>query len=291
MEQKEVAVLESFLDKITMAFWPRFNIIFDDNVRSIKECEPNKNDLRLLQQRASLNTPHFTTIRVASYMTAILVLNAEKQQQILTSRIEQLRTAFQKLLLRFANKIELEMSRSVWLINNYSIVLAAMNKEDKIGQTRTYQVFSDSLRTLSKQYIEEELKQHLGPWIGFTVNTEEKLQKSRSTQIDLSQIEKIARNFKANWKSKLAVAMNNIRSNFALNVDATITQQIGEEELFRNQKQIKRQFLQQLLVYHSRFGTVVDQIFANQGRSPQIQALLVPINTMKYEVREFWDNK
>merc|ERR1712154_118413 len=111
--------------------------------------------------------------------------------------------------------------------------------------------------------IEEELKAHLSRWIGFTVSTEEKLSKNDKTKIDMTSIASIAKEFKLNWKEKLKVAMANIRSNFALNVDATITEQIGQEELFRNQKQIKRQFLQQLLVYHSRFGTVVDQIFAN----------------------------
>eukprot|EP00483_Globobulimina_turgida_P013610 UN13636 len=74
LEQKQVSCLEAFFDKINMAFWPRFNIIFDDNVKSIRQCEPNKADIRTLNNmtRTSLNVPHFTTIRVASNITAIL---------------------------------------------------------------------------------------------------------------------------------------------------------------------------------------------------------------------------
>ena len=271
-----------------MAFWPRFNIIFDDNVKSIKDCEPNKNDIRLLNSKKALNTPHFTTIRVASYITAILILNAEHKQQILTSRIEQLRAAFQTLLLRFADRIEDQMSRYIYLINNYSIVMATMNKEMNIASNNTYRVFNNSLHKLSEQYIEEELKQHLSRWIGFTVSTEEKLSKNDKTKIDMTSIASIAKEFKLNWKDKLKTAMANIRSNFALNVDANITEQIGQDELFRNQREIKKKFLQQLLIYHARFEKVVNQIFKNQGRDPQIQALIVPINTMKYDVKAFW---
>eukprot|EP01084_Bolivina_argentea_P291342 500704_1 len=87
LELKQVNILESFFDKINMAFWPRFNIIFDDNVASIKLCEPNKTNIRNIKY----NTPHFTTIRVASYITAILTLNIQKKQQILIDRIELLR--------------------------------------------------------------------------------------------------------------------------------------------------------------------------------------------------------
>jgi len=286
LEQKQVPCLEAFFDKIIMAFWPRFNIIFDDNVKSIKECEPTKSDCRLLNQRKSLNTPHCTTVRVASYITAILTLNVDNKQQILTQRIEQLRCAFQTLLVqRFADRIEDGMARFIWLINNYSIVIAIMNKEMNIATTKTYRVFSEALNKLSNQYIEEELKQHLSRWIGFTLTMEQKLSNDEKTKIDMSQLESVAREFKTNWKEKLKVAMNNIRENFALNVDATITQQIDEKELFRNQKVIKKKFLQQLLVYHARFEQVVSKIFANQGRNSQIQALIVPGNTMKYDVK------
>merc|ERR1719242_34044 len=281
LEEKQVSCLESFFDKINMAFWPRFNIIFDDNVKSIKDCEPNKGEVRLLNSRKALNTPHFTTIRVASYITAILILNVEHKQQILTSRIEQLRAAFQTLLLRFADRIEDQMSRFIYLINNYSIIIATMNKEMNIATTNTYRVFNNSLHKLSEQYIEEELKAHLSRWIGFTVSTEEKLSKNDKTKIDMTSIASIAKEFKLNWNDKLKTAMANIRSNFALNVDANITEQIGQDELFRNQREIKKKFLQQLLIYHARFEKVVTQIFKNQGRNPQIQALIVPINTMK----------
>merc|ERR1712228_985695 len=155
LEEKQVSCLESFFDKINMAFWPRFNIIFDDNVKSIKDSEPNKGDIRLLNSRKALNTPHFTTIRVASYITAILILNVEDK-----------------------------MSRFIYLINNYSIIIATMNKEMNIATTNTYRVFNNSLHKLSEQYIEEELKQHLSRWIGFTVSTEEKLSKNEKTKID-----------------------------------------------------------------------------------------------------------
>ena len=289
LELKQVSCLESFFDKINMAFWPRFNIIFDDNVLSIKQCEANKQDIKILNMDSSLNTPHFTTIRVASYITAILILNIEKKQQILISRIENLRTEFQKLLLRFADKIENSMNRDIWLINNYSIIIATMNKEINISSTNTYRKFNEALDNLSDKYIDSELKQHLSRWIGFTTTTETKLENDKKTKIDISQIESIAKEFKINWKQKLQIAMKNIRNNFALNVDATITQQIGHDELFRNQKEIKKKFLRQLLVYHSRFESVVNKIFQNQGRNPQIQALMVPGNTMRYDVKALWD--
>eukprot|EP01083_Nonionella_stella_P200861 735196_1 len=289
LEKKQVSCLESFFDEIVQAFWPRFNIIFDDNVKSIETCEPNKADMKLLNANRSLNTPHFTTIRVASYITAILTLNIAQKQQILSIRIESLRVAFEKLLLRFGDKIENQMSRYVYLINNYSIIIATMNKEINITSTKTYMVFNDSLNQLSQRYIDEELKLHLSRWIGFTLTTEQKLAKDANTKIDMTSILSIAKEFKLNWKQKLKIAMNNIKSNFALNVDANITEQIGQDELFRNQREIKKKFLQQLLIYHARFETVVHQIFANQGRNPQIMSLLVPVNTMKYDVKAFWD--
>ena len=130
LAQKQMTVLEAFLDKLTMAFWPRFNILFDDNVASIKQLEPTRYKLRL-------NTPHFATMRVASYMAAILALNAAEQQQILTDRIEQLRVAFTRMLQRFADGVEEERARLVWLINNYSVVVAAMHAHD-VAQSATF---------------------------------------------------------------------------------------------------------------------------------------------------------
>merc|ERR1712087_722071 len=124
------------------------------------------------KMRPSICTPHFATVRVASYMTAILVLNAAEQQQILTDRIEQLRVAFTRMLQRFADALgagseDAEMHRLVWLINNYSLCVATMrNAQTDIAQTAAYKVFADSLEKLSRSYIELELKAHLGRWIG-----------------------------------------------------------------------------------------------------------------------------
>eukprot|EP01084_Bolivina_argentea_P093598 168323_1 len=136
------------------------------------------------------------------------------------------------------------MNRFIYLINNYSIIISYMNKEINICATKTFQCFNNSLNKLSEQYIEQELKIHLNRWISFTITIEEKLNRDKKTKIDLSHLKSIAKEFKQQWKNKLKIAMNNIKSNFALNVDANITQQIGQDELFRNQKEIKKKFLQ-----------------------------------------------
>src|SRR5258708_1198397 len=124
MVERKVACLEPFFDKLNMNFWARFKFVFEENVRSIEVLEPSRKQISIMK---GSNPPHFVSIRFATYASGILMLNEDKQQAILNECIRQLHSAWEKLLNRFAEKIEDEKCRTVFLITNYSVVVSAMN--------------------------------------------------------------------------------------------------------------------------------------------------------------------
>ena len=103
-------------------------------------------------------------------------------------------------------------------------------------------------------------------------------------------MESVAREFKTNWKRAVERSIQNVQSNFIPNVEASIAQELGNENLLKNSKRILSKLLAQLMVYHERFQQVVKQVSANQGKNNNVQQALVHESDLKYEIRRYWED-
>ncbi|ETO06499.1 Vacuolar protein sorting protein, partial [Reticulomyxa filosa] len=264
--------------------WARFKIVFEENVQSIEILEPPR------KQSVSKGSspPHFVTVRFATYVSGILVLNEEKQHAILNECIRQLRSAFERLLSRFADKIEEEKSRIVFLITNYSVVVSAMNTQ-ALDKSKMCKEFSDNLARMEDEYIEMELKEHFTRWIGFMSTTETKLHSEPKTKVDMSQILSIVKNFNETWQRALNNAVRNVQENFTPNIAASLAQEVGNEELFKISKDVLKRMLSQVLLYHSRFSKLVERLMSNQGRDSEVLKYMVPEHVIRGEMKAYWN--
>eukprot|EP00494_Astrolonche_serrata_P023362 UN23620 len=127
MNGRNLKCLNAFFDRMNMKLWPRFKIIFDDNLGSLRHFKITKDDLKILQ--TSQSSIHFTTLRYANFVNGLLLLNRQKNDdsianaRYITSNLTVLREEMETLLSRLANHIQIPKKKCVFLINNYDVIV------------------------------------------------------------------------------------------------------------------------------------------------------------------------
>ena len=105
----------------------------------------------------------------------------------------------------------------------------------------------------------------------------------------MSQVDSVIMEFKNNWEKAVSFAIKNVQSNFVPRLDASIAKELGNEDILQNEKDVKKTLLSQLLMYHQRFSQVIRDISSNQGRTQIMSNHMVPENTLKYEIKKYWN--
>ncbi|KDO18214.1 hypothetical protein SPRG_16386 [Saprolegnia parasitica CBS 223.65] len=121
--------------------------------------------------------------------------------------------------------------KCVFLINNYDLVTSVVT-ERKITSDETAK-FDELLMGQRDKFVEEELVTWYGPLITFVQQTE-----ARGVAPDGAKVDRITKDFNANWKSGIDKMNGNVMKFFSN---------------FRNGMEILKQVLTQLLLYYTRF--------------------------------------
>ncbi|KAM7532161.1 hypothetical protein LguiB_035571 [Lonicera macranthoides] len=95
MSQRLIPCLDSYFDKVNISFWPRFKIVFDMHLNSLR----NANVKTLWEDDVH---PFYVMRRYAKFTASLIQLNFEYGDGQLDLSLERLRLAVDDLLVKLA---------------------------------------------------------------------------------------------------------------------------------------------------------------------------------------------
>ncbi|RZR81610.1 hypothetical protein BHM03_00007877 [Ensete ventricosum] len=151
MFRRRIPCLDSYLDKVNISLWPRFKMVFDMHLNSLR----NANIKALWEDDVH---PHYVMRRYAEFTASLVHLNVEYGDGQLDLNLERLRMAVDDLLVKLAKAFAKPKSQTVFLINNYDMTIAIL-KEAGTGGGKL------------QEHFEELLKSNIGVYVVSTQST------------------------------------------------------------------------------------------------------------------------
>ncbi|VAI18799.1 unnamed protein product [Triticum turgidum subsp. durum] len=159
MFKRRIPCLDSYLDKVNMSLWPRFKMVFDLHLSSLR----NANIKTLWEDDVH---PHYVTRRYAEFTASLVHLNVEYGDGQLDLNLERLRMAIEDLLVKLAKMFPKPKMQTVFLINNYDLTIAVLKEAGTEGG-KTQLHFEEVLKSNIAIYVEEVLLEHFSDLIKF----------------------------------------------------------------------------------------------------------------------------
>ncbi|CAH9093868.1 unnamed protein product [Cuscuta epithymum] len=263
MSRRRIPCLDSFLDKVNIALWPRFKMVFDSHLNSLR----NANIRTLWEDDVH---PHYVMRRYAEFTASLIHLNVEYGDGQIELNMERLRMAVDDLLIKLAKLFPKPKQQTVFLINNYDMTISVLKEAGPEG-SKFQQHFEDLLKNNTALFVEEILLEHFSDLIKFvkTRGSEEPSSGSqRPPAITASEVEPIVKDFASRWKGAIELMHNDVItsfSNFLCGMD------------------ILRAALTQLLLYYTRLSDSMKRIAGGTALNKD----LVSISSIMYEIRKF----
>ncbi|XP_009779058.1 vacuolar protein sorting-associated protein 52 A-like isoform X1 [Nicotiana sylvestris] len=261
MSRRRIPCLDSYLDKVNIALWPRFKMVFDLHLNSLR----NANIRTLWEDDVH---PHYVIRRYAEFTASLIHLNVEYGDGQLELNLERLRMAVDDLLVKLAQMFAKQKQQTVFLINNYDMTISVLKEAGPDGG-KIQQHFEELLKNNTSIFVEELLLEHFSDLIKF-VKTRGSEDPSIGTErpITIAEVEPIVKDFASRWKAAIELMHNDVItsfSNFLCGMD------------------ILRAALTQLLLYYTRLSDCIKRI--NGGST--LNKDLVSISSIMYEIRKY----
>ncbi|KAL3686247.1 hypothetical protein R1sor_004269 [Riccia sorocarpa] len=307
MSRRRVPCLDAYFDKLNLLIWPRFKLVFDMHLNSIRSANVRtlwEDDVR----------PHYVTRRYAEFAASLLHLNKDYGDgQVLDLNLERLRVAVDDLLVKLARMFRPQKQQTIFLINNYDMVLAVL-KETGTDGGKTQQQFEDLLKSSSTVFVvwapllsyiflrqrmshlkhvsgleldallspsnigntldieifqEEELREHFEKLIAFVkTRAGEDAGASNPQPITLEEVEPLVKDFAVRWKGAIEIMHKDVITSFSNFV-------CGME--------ILRAALTQLLLYYTRLSDCLKRVTG----AAELGKDVVSISTIMYEIKKY----
>ncbi|AQL06057.1 Vacuolar protein sorting-associated protein 52 A [Zea mays] len=145
MFKRRIPCLDSYLDKVNMSLWPRFKMVFDLHLNSLR----NANIKTLWEDDVH---PHYVTRRYAEFTASLVHLNVEHGDGQLDLNLERLRMAIEDLLVKLAKMFSKPKLQTVFLINNYDLTISILKEAGTEGGK-------------AQQHFEEVLKSNIAIYV------------------------------------------------------------------------------------------------------------------------------
>ncbi|ERN07272.1 vacuolar protein sorting-associated protein 52 A isoform X1 [Amborella trichopoda] len=261
MSRRRIPCLDSYLDKVNISLWPRFKMVFDLHLNSLR----NANVKTLWEDDVH---PHYVMRRYAEFTSSLLHLNVEYGDGQLDLNLERLRMAVDDLLVKLAKTFLKPKDQTVFLINNYDMILAVLKEAGTEGG-KTQQHFEELLRSNISIYVEELLLEHFKDLIRFVkTRAGEETTSNSENPVTAAEVEPLVKDFSSRWKAAIELMHKDVItsfSNFLCGMD------------------ILKGALTQLLLYYTRFSECVKRI----GGGSSLNKDLVSIASIMYDIRKY----
>ncbi|KAK9134139.1 hypothetical protein Syun_013469 [Stephania yunnanensis] len=261
MSRRRIPCLDSYLDKVNISLWPRFKMVFDMHLNSLRTA----NVKTLWEDDVH---PHYVMRRYAEFTASLIHLNVEYGDGQLELNLERLRMAIDDLLNKLAKTFPKPKLQTVFLINNYDMTIAVLKEAGPEGG-KTQLHFEELLKSNSAIYVEELLLEHFGDLIKFVkTRASEDPSSSSEKPITVADVEPLVKDFASRWKAAIELMHKDVITSFSN---------------FLNGMEILRAALTQLLLYYTRLSDCIKRIAGGSALNKD----LVSISSIMYEIRKF----
>ncbi|PON34867.1 Vps [Parasponia andersonii] len=261
MSRRRIPCLDSYLDKVNIALWPRFKMVFDMHLNSLR----NANVKTLWEDDIH---PHYVMRRYAEFTASLIHLNVEYGDGQLELNLERLRMAADDLLIKLAKTFPKPKLQTVFLINNYDMTIAVLKEAGPEGG-KIQMHFEELLKSNTALFVEELLLEHFNDLIKF-VKTRASEDPSGSSErpITVAEVEPLVKDFGSRWKVAIELMHKDVITSFSN---------------FLCGMEILRAALTQLLLYYTRLSDCIKKIVGGSALNKD----LVSISSIMYEIRKY----
>ncbi|XP_016751088.2 vacuolar protein sorting-associated protein 52 A isoform X1 [Gossypium hirsutum] len=261
MSRRRIPCLDSYLDKVNISLWPRFKMVFDMHLSSLRNA-----NVKLLWEDDS--HPHYVMRRYAEFTASLIHINVEYGDGQLELNMERLRMAVDELLMKLAKMFSKPKLQIVFLINNCDMTIAVLKEAGPEGG-KIQQHFEEMLKSNTGLFVEELLMEHFSDLIKFVkTRASEDPNGSNERPISVSEVEPIVKDFGSRWKGAIELMHKDVITSFSN---------------FLCGMEILRAALTQLLLYYTRLSDCIKRI--NGGAA--FNKDLVSISSIMYEIRKY----
>ncbi|XP_075517252.1 vacuolar protein sorting-associated protein 52 A-like [Primulina tabacum] len=261
MSRRRIPCLDSYLDKVNIALWPRFKMVFDMHLNSLRNAVVRnlwEDDVH----------PHYVMRRYAEFTASLVQLNVDYGDGQLELNLERLRMAIDDLLVKLAKLFTRPKLQTVFLINNYDMTIAVL-KEAAPDGGKIQIHFEELLKNNTAIFVEEVLVEHFNDLIKFVKTRASEDPTSASERpITVTEVEPIVKDFASRWKAAIELMHNDVITSFSN---------------FLCGMEILRAALTQLLLYYTRLSDCLKRI----GGGSALNKDLVSISSIMYEIRKY----
>jgi len=302
MSKANVIGLDSTLDKINIRLWPRFKSLIDANIESLTKF--SEGDFGKLRRKFVF----FVTRRYAEFSTALNALNFNQTDDSLLLSLRRLRNEIEKILMASVSKIENVKERSIFLINNFDIILRLFKSRNIVGEDNAR--FEELATNQVSVYADEELAASsvFGRLVSFVKATEFLLTSGdakEAVNIDEAVVSGIIMDFKATWQNGLETLSEIVTRNFAPEHWTRVYEEMRRKpeepdskwnsitfatavhtlpaDLQETHREILKKVLTQFLSYYQKFQQLVQLI----NLPPAVSKEVIPRQTIIYEVKKY----
>jgi len=260
MFRRRIPCLDSYLDKVNMSLWPRFKMVFDLHLNSLR----NANIKTLWEDDVH---PHYVTRRYAEFTASLVHLNVEHGDGQLDLNLERLRMAIEDLLVKLAKMFSKPKLQTIFLINNYDLTIAILKEAGTEGGKAQLH-FEEVLKSNIAIYVEELLQEHFSDLIRFVKTRPADETATSSEKVSISEVEPLVKDFASRYKAAIELMHKDVITSFSN---------------FLCGMEILMAALAQLLLYYTRLTECVKRI--NGGSA--LNKDLVSISSILFEIKKY----
>ncbi|KAE8282575.1 Vacuolar protein sorting-associated protein 52-like protein [Larimichthys crocea] len=264
--KRNIPALDKYWEAVLELLWPRFELILEMNIHSIRHTDPQK--LGVLDTR-----PHYITRRYAEFSSAIVSINQTFPNERTNALLGQLQVEVENFVLKMAAEFPSRRDQLIFLINNYDMMLSVL-MERAADDSKEVEGFQQLLLARTQEFIEEILSPPFGGMIAFVKEAEALMEKGQLDRLknEEARITQLVRGFSSTWKQSVESMSQDVMRSFTN---------------FKNGTSIIQGALTQLIQYYHGFHKVLNQ---PTFRSLAVRSELINLHHLMVEVKKHKPN-
>ncbi|XP_034456479.1 vacuolar protein sorting-associated protein 52 homolog isoform X2 [Hippoglossus hippoglossus] len=264
--KRGIPALDKYWEAVLELLWPRFELILEMNIHSIRNTDPQK--LGVLDTR-----PHYITRRYAEFSSAIVSINQTFPNERTHTLLGQLQVEVENFVLKMAAEFPSRRDQLIFLINNYDMMLGVL-MERAADDSKEVEGFQQLLLARTQEFIEEILSPPFGGMIAFVKEAEGLMEKGQLDRLknEEARITQLVRGFSSSWKQSVESMSQDVMRSFTN---------------FKNGTSIIQGALTQLIQYYHGFHKILNQ---PTFRSLAVRSELINLHHLMVEVKKHKPN-
>ncbi|XP_033847519.1 vacuolar protein sorting-associated protein 52 homolog [Periophthalmus magnuspinnatus] len=264
--KRNIPALDKYWEAVLELLWPRFELILEMNIHSIRSTDPQR--LGLLDTR-----PHYITRRYAEFSSAIVSINQTFPNERTIALLGQLQVEVENFVLKMAAEFPSRRDQLIFLINNYDMMLSVL-MERAADDSKEVEGFQQLLLARTQEFIEEILSAPFGGMISFVKEAEVLMEKGQLDRLknDEARITQLVRGFSSTWKQSVEAMSQEVMRSFTN---------------FKNGTSIIQGALTQLIQYYHGFHKILNQ---PTFRALTVRSELINLHHLMVEVKKHKPN-